>query len=99
MLSPGEQLAKCSGQDLTRRGAKGKGSRMMMVLPSQLAFRGPSVEGTLGVIEKANTENPEFVVQTSSGELRFKGTFVLTSTLYFSVNLQVRAPMNLMHLK
>ena len=63
-LEPGQTLASCSGQDLTRRGAKKDGSRLMMVLPSSLAFKSAAVEGTLGKIENANTENPQLVIQT-----------------------------------
>ena len=64
-MQPGNLLTKCSGQDLTRKGAKSKGSRIMVILPSQLAFKDLNIDGTIGVIEKANTENPEFVINTS----------------------------------
>ena len=63
---------------------------MMMVLPSQLAFKGSDITGTLGRIEKANTENPELVIDTEGGEVRYIGKFVLTSSLYFTVKLQPR---------
>ena len=89
-MDVGQKLASCSGQDLTRRGAKSKNQRMMMVLPSQLAFLGTDVAGTLGRIEKANTENPELVIETQGGEVRYMGKFVLTSSLYFTVKLQPR---------
>ena len=64
MLEVGQVLRKCQGQDITRRGAKLKTNRLMMVLPSQLAFKSANIEGTFGVIEKANTEHPELVIQT-----------------------------------
>ena len=86
----GQKLFSCSGQDLTRRGAKSKNQRMMMVLPSQLAFKGTDVTGILGRIEKANTENPELVIEADGGEVRYIGKFVLTSSLYFTVKLQPR---------
>ena len=89
-MDVGQKLMSCSGQDLTRRGAKSKNQRMMMVLPSQLAFKGSDVTGTLGRIEKANTENPELVIETEGGDVRYIGKFVLTSSLYFTVKLQPR---------
>jgi hypothetical protein len=64
-MLPGNILRKCSGKDLTRKGAKSKGTRLMVLFPSQFGFKDTNCEGTLGTIEKANTENPEFVIQTS----------------------------------
>lgn len=64
-MQAGNVLTNCNGQDLTRRGAKQKGSRLMVVLPAQLACKSATIEGTLGTIQKANTENPELVIPTS----------------------------------
>lgn len=91
MLQPGHCVLKCQGKDLTRRGAKAKGARLMVVLPAQLAVK-QSTEGTLGVIEKANTECPELVVKTSKVHL---SCYIMLKTILFqplltSYHLRVR---------
>ena len=63
-FSPGEVLHSCNGQDLLRKKkAKGR-NRVMVVLPAQLAFQ-HGTEGQIGTLEKADTENPEFVIETA----------------------------------
>ena len=59
-------LKGCNGQDISRRGAKSKGSRIMVVLPFHLSFpKGAGEDNiTIGQIEKANTDAPELVVDT-----------------------------------
>ena len=86
LLVPSATLRRCNGQDITRRGGKGK-SRIMLVLPTQLAFL-KGTEGTVGRIEKINTESPEFVVSTSDGMLVFKGRFEESNSLcYLGIDL------------
>jgi hypothetical protein len=42
----------------------------MVVLPAQFAFQ-KGTEGQLGVIEKADSESPEFVVETAEVHISF----------------------------
>lgn len=86
VLHPSATLRKCNGQDITRRGGKGKG-RIMLVMPAQFAFL-KGTEGSLGKIDKINTESPEFVVPTTEGDLVFKGRFVESASLsYLGIEL------------
>jgi hypothetical protein len=88
-LLPSAVLRKCDGQDITRKGGKGK-SRIMLVLPAQFAFL-KGAEGTLGRIDKINTSSPEFIVPTSEGDLVFTGRFVEAENLcYLGIDLLPR---------
>jgi hypothetical protein len=53
---------KCNGQDISRKKSKGKG-RIMVILPAQIALK-HGTEGQIGILEKADTDKPEFVVET-----------------------------------
>lgn len=85
-LQPGDTLLRCSGQDVTRKGAKGKG-RIMMALPAQLAL-GKNCDGQLGTLEKADTDNPEFVVTTVEGTYFFPGEFICSTNNYFTISCE-----------
>ena len=85
-LQPGDTLLRCSGQDVTRKGAKGKG-RIMMSLPAQLAL-GKNSDGQLGTLEKADTDNPEFVVTTVEGTYFFPGEFICSTNNYFTISCE-----------
>ena len=80
-MNPSSLLQRCNGQDITRKGGKGK-NRIMMVLPTQIAVV-QGTEGTLGSIEKINTNNPELLVPTNDGKLLFRGHFVETTDSCF----------------
>lgn len=56
-------MIKCNGQDISRKKTKGK-NRIMVILPAQLALKS-GTEGQIGVLEKADTNAPEFVVETT----------------------------------
>ena len=56
-------LIRCNGQDISRKKSKGK-NRIMMILPAQIALM-KGTEGTLGMLEKADTDKPDFVMDTA----------------------------------
>ena len=59
------------------------------MLPAALAVpRG--AEGRLAVLENISSDAPQLVVTTSSGELRFEGKYVPTSSTVFTINCQPR---------
>ncbi len=86
-LSPGNKLVNASGQDIVRKPSRR--SRIMMVLPSTMSF-GSGTEGQLGVLEKANSSNPEFVIPLDYGELRFVGKFVPITTSYYAISVPAK---------
>ena len=55
-------LAKCNGQDISRKKTKGK-NRIMVILPAQIALK-RGTEGQFAMLEKADTDKPDLVIET-----------------------------------
>ena len=84
-LFPSDSIAKCNGQDISRRGGRSKS--LMILLPAELSFL-KNTDGDFAYLENSNSPNPELVVELEGGSLRYKGKFMETQAAFLTIDIQ-----------